>query len=136
MRMMALWVALMVLMAGWLPGQSVPASRPSQEGWEAELEALVGRIAGVQAISGEFVQTRYTPMLRKPMVSSGRIRMAGGVMRWDTEKPSKSVLLIDQEGAKVYLPEQSLLEIYSIDAQTLRMASSPVPDLAAAAGAV
>jgi outer membrane lipoprotein-sorting protein len=125
-----LWVVIGILAllvnAATLLAQGSPTTKPA---WEAELEALTARLADVPAVSGSFTQHRYTPMLRQPLVSSGKVSMAGALMRWDTEKPSSSVLLITPSDARVYLPDQSLLEIYRVDAQAMGLAGSPAPRL-------
>jgi outer membrane lipoprotein-sorting protein len=135
MRLAAM-VCMVALLPALAPAQQVapmpsttqtsPATAPA---WESELEALTARLRDVQAISGKFTQTRHTPMLRRPMVSTGTIRMAGPLMRWDTDKPSRSVLLITPSDARVYLPDQAMLEIYPVDAQAMGLAGSPAPRL-------
>ena len=51
-------------------------------------------------------------------------------MRWDTLKPEHSVLAINPTEAKVYYPDQKVLEIYALDRRLGELAASPLPRLA------
>lgn len=107
------------------------ATAPTTQAAEAtlldELQTLQGKLASVQDLTTTFVQEKHTALLRKPLVSSGRIRMAGRVMRWDTEKPAASSMLITDTSIELFYPKQKLLEIYPVDEQLGRLAASPVP---------
>ena len=92
-----------------------------------ELEALQTKLASIQDFTTEFTQEKHTPLLRKPLISSGQIRMAGQVMRWDTTKPAPSSMLITDKTIELFYPKQKLLEVYPIDDQLGRLAASPVP---------
>src|SRR5262249_19316693 len=73
---------------------------------------------------------KYSTLLKEPMVSSGRLRVRGSVIRWDTAKPRRSVIRIDEQEVRVYYPEDASLEIYTVDAQLRRLTASPLPRLA------
>ena len=95
----------------------------------ARLEALDARVALVRDMTTRFRQEKHTPLMRKPLVSAGFIRVKGSVMRWDTEKPSASIMRIDDKEIRLYYPSDKTLEIYRLDQQMARLAASPLPRL-------
>ena len=109
-----------------------PATQPSVDPalWARmiEIDARAGRI---NSLVGDFEQRKFTPLLRKPLLSTGRVRVKGATMRWDTEKPEKSVLFVTDKEVKIYYPAQASVEIYAIDQRLAELASSPLPRLAA-----
>lgn len=123
-----------------LPAQTLPATNPTSAGAPttrsvvdpqllARLEALDAKVALVRDMTTRFRQEKHTPLMRKPLVSSGLIRVKGSVMRWDTEKPSPSIMRIDDKEIRLYYPGDKTLEIYRLDQQMARMAASPLPRL-------
>ena len=96
----------------------------------AKLTEIDARAAKVRSLSADFEQQKFTALLRKPLISSGRVRVRGQVMRWDTIKPQASVLYIDAHEARVYYPDQKALEIYPLDSRLGELAASPLPRLA------
>jgi outer membrane lipoprotein-sorting protein len=90
----------------------------------------VDRRAGTAAdLVGRFRQEKHTALLKKPLVSSGRIRMKGPVVRWDTESPQPGVLYSDGREIRMYYPKQATLEVYPIDRRLSDLAASPLPRL-------
>ncbi len=106
------------------PPATAPASDPRLL---EELQQLQHKLEQVRDLTTKFTQEKHTPLLRKPLVSTGEIRILGKLMRWDTHKPAPSVMLISEEGIRLYYPKQKLLEIYRLDQQLARLAASPVP---------
>jgi outer membrane lipoprotein-sorting protein len=92
-----------------------------------EIDAKAGKI---QSIVADFRQEKFTALLTKPLISTGTIRVRGAEMRWDTLKPDRSVLAINPAEAKVYYPDQKVLEIYALDRRLGELAASPLPRLA------
>lgn len=101
--------------------------------FRAQLAAVDARAAAVTDLSAEFEQRKHTPLLRKPLVSSGRVRVAGGTTRWDTQSPSPSVLVLTAETLRLYYPEQRALEEYPIAEGLGRLAATPLPRLTSVA---
>jgi len=106
-----------------------PATAPADRALWAKLTDIDARAARVHSLAADFQQQKYTALLRKPLVSSGRVRVKGAVMRWDTQKPEPNVLLIDQHEAKIFYPAQKTIEVYSLDQRLGELASSPLPRL-------
>ena len=96
---------------------------------EALLKDIDRRAAVATDLSGRFTQEKHTALLRKPLVSSGRIRMKGNVVRWDTESPEPAVLRSDGREIRLYYPKQSVVEVYPIDRRLSDLAASPLPRL-------
>jgi outer membrane lipoprotein-sorting protein len=107
-----------------------PASAPSlsPELW-ARMQRINARGLQIASLSADFTQEKHTALLRKPLRSSGRVRVEGSTMRWDTQQPQASVLLITQKQVEVYYPAQKTLEVYTLDQRLGELAASPLPRL-------
>ena len=106
-----------------------PATAPADQALWGRLSQIDNRAGQVKSLSANFEQEKFTALLRKPVVSSGRVRIQGSTMRWDTLKPDPSVLLIDQTQARIYYPAQKTLEVYPLDQRLGELAASPLPRL-------
>jgi outer membrane lipoprotein-sorting protein len=92
----------------------------------ADIDRRAGRAAD---LAGRFRQEKHTALLKKPLVTVGRIRMKGVVVRWDTESPEPGVLHSDGREIRLYYPKQSTVEVYPIDRRLGDLAASPLPRL-------
>lgn len=110
------------------PGSAAPAPAADPE-LDALLEAVDRRAADVRDLRMRFEQDKFTPLLKKPMRSSGAILVMGGRTRWVTEAPHPSVMLIEGKTLRIYYPEQKLLEVYDVDRRLGELAASPLPRL-------
>jgi len=102
--------------------------RSQAEAW-AELYALTERAEPIETYQADFVQKKFTPLLRKPIESKGVVRIAPGVARWDTAPPYASTMFIAAGELWLHYPEQKTLEIYELGDRLDTLAASPVPDL-------
>jgi outer membrane lipoprotein-sorting protein len=93
------------------------------------LESIDARGAGMTDLSAKFTQEKFTALLKKPLVSSGTVKVKGGKVRWDTEKPEPGVLFSDSKEIKLYYPAQKTVEVYPIDQRLSEFAASPLPRL-------
>jgi len=105
---------------------SVAAADPAFDAKLAEIDAKAAQIADYTA---RFEQQKFTPLLRKPLESSGIVRVRGPVVRWDTQKPDPAVLHVDGKEMKLYYPKQNLVEVYPIEARMRDLVASPLPRL-------
>jgi outer membrane lipoprotein-sorting protein len=94
------------------------------------LDALDKKIAAIKDLTADFEQQKKTVLLKKPMVSSGTIKLKGAKTRWDTKKPHETVMTIDASEVRIYYPEQKTVEVYPIQGDMARLASSPLPRMA------
>ncbi len=86
-----------VLLIVLLLAQPVVADAPAKTdpAFEAKLADIDARAGRIQDYTARFEQQKYTALLRKPLVSSGVVKVLGPVVRWDTEKPEPAVLHTD-----------------------------------------
>ncbi|MDB5298596.1 MAG: hypothetical protein JWO87_259 [Phycisphaerales bacterium] len=123
----ALFSAALIAPAG---PASKPAAPPVDEKLWARMTEIDARAGRITSLAADFEQRKYTPLLRKPLVSGGKVRVKGSTMRWDTERPEKSILLVTEKEARLYYPAQSTLELYTLDQRLGELAASPLPRLA------
>jgi outer membrane lipoprotein-sorting protein len=123
--MLGLLLALVLLV-------DAPASRPANldaATWQRMLE-IDGRAGGIKDLSADFEQQKFTAMLKRPLVSSGRVYVRGSTMRWDTRKPEPNELLITDREVRIYYPAQKTIEVYQVQEKLGQLAASPLPRLA------
>jgi outer membrane lipoprotein carrier protein len=94
-----------------------------------EIDARAGRIA---SLSADFQQQKFTALLKKPLISSGSVRVKGSTMRWDTRQPQASVLLVNDREVRIFYPAPApgVVEVYNLDQRVGELAASPLPRLA------
>jgi outer membrane lipoprotein-sorting protein len=92
-----------------------------------QIDAKAGRIADLTA---DFEQKKFTPLLKKPMISTGTVLAKGSAMLWDTRSPEPTIMRVDESQLRIYYPKQKTLEAYPIAGQLSALASSPLPRLA------
>lgn len=107
----------------------IDMSPQEAERW-ARLDYLSALAEKIDTYSAAFTQEKFTPLLREPVVSQGRVQVAGGVARWDTAQPYASIMMAEGGQLKLYYPDQATLEIYDLGDRMDQMAGSPVPDVA------
>lgn len=124
------------------PASSVPATAPaatrpgvdpppgvSPELWR-DLRRIDEKATQIHDLSADFTQEKRTPLLKRPMLSSGQVRVAGGVVRWDTLKPRPTVLWLRGPKVRIYYPDDKLVEEYELGQRLAELAGSPLPRLA------
>lgn len=123
---LAVWLLVGVVPASCL-GQTEP-SRPDtlDEAVWKRLLAFDQKAAAITDLSAEFRQEKFTALLKKPLVSTGRVRMTPAAVRWDTRLPRPSSMLVTGAEIRLHYPEQSLLEIYPVQGRFREIAASPV----------
>jgi outer membrane lipoprotein-sorting protein len=105
------------------------AAAPADPKLDTILNNIDQRAGRTADLAGRFTQEKHTALLRKPLVSSGRIRMKGNVVRWDTEAPEPAVLHSDGREIRLFYPKQAVVEVYPIDRRLSDLAASPLPRL-------
>lgn len=107
-----------------------PASQPVTDPALRERLVRIDRLAAkVEDLTADFEQKKFTPLLRKPLVSKGTIRVKGEAMVWDTKTLEPTQMRIDRQEIRLYYPRQKILEIYPVDRQLGSLAASPLPKL-------
>ena len=124
------WLACLTIAAIAAGPATQPATAPGDEQLWTQLTGIDARAARIKSLKAEFEQQKFTPILRKPLVSAGSVRVRGSRLRWETRSPEPGVLLIDEHEARAYYPSQKTLEIYPLDSRLGELAASPLPRLA------
>jgi outer membrane lipoprotein carrier protein len=111
---------------------SFAAERPAQTGDPApdlnkRLDDLDRRIAQIKDLTANFEQQKKSALLKKPLTSSGTVKVKGPKVYWDTTKPHRTVMTIDTTEVRIYYPEQKTVEIYPVQGDMATLSSSPLP---------
>ena len=109
------------------PAPTKPASM-DETLWR-RLTEIDGRVAKIEDLRGDFTQEKFTPLLKKPLVSRGRVVIKGSRMRWDTAEPRISVMLLSATEITFYYPADKAAEVYPLDQRAGELAASPLPRL-------
>jgi outer membrane lipoprotein-sorting protein len=110
---------------------SAPTSRPANLDpavWQRMLE-IDSRAGKTTDLAADFEQQKFTAMLKKPLVSSGRVYVRGSTMLWDTQKPEPNQLQITDREVRIYYPAQKTIEVYQVKQKLGHLAASPLPRL-------
>lgn len=127
---------MFLMVAGFLTGgvvfaQSPDASHDAEANEDAELskwlDRLDAQIRSISDLTSDFVEEKYTALLKEPMVSRGRVFVKGGRMRWSTISPTESTLYVDESRVALYFPARHTLEVYPLDHRLRSLVVSPIP---------
>jgi outer membrane lipoprotein-sorting protein len=112
------------------------ASVAGQHGSEAQhlqfqrrLQSVDSIAARVKDVKANFKQERKTPLLKRPMTSSGVVQSVAGVIRWDTREPYPSAMVISKDLVELYYPADALIELYPLGQNMRGIVGSPIPRL-------
>ena len=132
MKLVGLCACLLIIAGSAARAADAPVSRPAgvdEKLWDLMVE-IDARGAGIQDLSADFTQEKHTPLLKKPLVSTGHILIKGPVSLWTTMAPEPTVMRIDNKEIRLFYPRQKVLEIYRTDERMGALAASPFPRLA------
>jgi outer membrane lipoprotein-sorting protein len=110
---------------------TAPTSRPANidpPTWQRMLE-IDERAGKITDLAADFEQQKFTAMLKKPLVSSGRVYVRGATMLWDTRRPEANQLRITDREVRIYYPAQSIIEVFQVQQKLGQLAASPLPRL-------
>jgi outer membrane lipoprotein-sorting protein len=111
--------------------QAAPSSQPTDPQLWKEMSVIDAVVGKIKDVSADFEQQKFTPLLKKPLISSGHVLGKTDRTLWTTDKPEPTKMLVDSTSIRIYYPEQMLEEIYPIQGQLGALASSPLPRIAA-----
>ncbi len=147
LRALVAWAWVSVAVAAGQPvnpgGGSPDRTAVVDPALEARLAEIDTRIGAIEDLRAAFEQRRHAPLLKAPMVSSGRVvlkaqqAVSGDAsrlgtpprVRWDTERPRKSVMTIERGEVRIYDPEAAVVEVYSVEGSLGEFSGSPLPRL-------
>ncbi len=124
-------IKLLMLLFALATSATQPATAPVQTDpqlWNRMLE-IDQRASKINSLTASFEQKKFTSLLKRPLVSTGSVRVSGSAMRWDTDKPEPTVMLITEQEVQLYYPNQKIVELYKIDQRLGSLAASPLPRL-------
>jgi outer membrane lipoprotein-sorting protein len=110
---------------------ATPATAPAPvdpELWSM-MSAIDAKVAQITDLRATFTQEKHTPLLKKPLTSTGEVRVKGTRTLWRTDAPERSVMLVDGSEIRLYYPDQRMMEIYPVHGRLGALAASPLPRL-------
>ena len=129
------WHVALVLCLGLLPviARAEPGATDRPAGVDEKLWKLLVEIdargAQVKDLKADFTQQKFTPLLKKPLTSTGTILIKGAASLWTTVQPEPTVMRIDDKQLQLLYPRQKVLEVYPTDQKMASLAASPFPRL-------
>jgi len=93
------------------------------------LQAIDAKVARVKDLTAAFEQKKFSPLLKKPLISKGTIYARNTAMLWDTTTPEPTRMRIDGSSLQIYYPSQKRVEQYPIKGKLAAMAANPLPRL-------
>jgi outer membrane lipoprotein-sorting protein len=114
------------------PPTTLPAAPPAgiDAALWAKMKAIDQTAGKIEDLTADFEQKKTTPLLKKPLVSTGTVWAKGSAMLWDTRGPNPTVMRVDENQVTLYYPDQKTAEVYPLGKQLGELAASPVPRLA------
>ena len=94
---------------------------------QKRLEAVDRLAASITDLTSRFVEQKHTALLKRPMVSKGRVRIKGSHTVWETLEPHRTTTLVDAKRVRIHYPQRRVVEVYPIDDQLRQLFVSPVP---------
>jgi outer membrane lipoprotein-sorting protein len=129
------FVAALLLALGLLapvaPAEQTANDRPAgvdEKLWKLLVE-IDARGARVKDLKADFTQQKFTPLLKKPLTSTGTILIKGSASLWHTTHPEPTVMRIDDKELRLLYPRQQVLEVYPTGQKIASLATSPFPRL-------
>ncbi len=104
-------------------------SESTSDAFDKRLESIDTAMAKVVDVRANFEQRKHTPLLKKPLVSKGTLITRGEAVRWDTQSPRRSTMLVGGGQIKLYYPDDALVEVYQVGGDAKDIASTPMPRL-------
>lgn len=96
--------------------------------WKLLVE-IDARGAQVKDLKADFTQQKFTPLLKKPLTSTGTILIKGSASLWHTTQPEPTVMRIDDKELRLLYPRQKVMEVYPTGQKMASLAASPFPRL-------
>src|SRR5438128_558721 len=63
------------------------------------------KAAAIQDLTADFEQKKFTPLLKKPMTSTGTVWAKQSAMLWETRQPEPTVMRVDEREVSIYYPK-------------------------------
>lgn len=106
-----------------------PAPAPLDPALDKKLTEIDARIGEVKDLTADYEQAKKTPLLKKPLITRGSVKVKGQRTKWETTGDHPTIMTSDPAELRIYYPQQKTVEVYPIDAGMSKMAASPLPRL-------
>ena len=94
------------------------------------LERVDMNLGTVRDLRAEFEQRQQSSLLKRPLVSKGRLWSKDDIVLWETNEPRKIKMLVTKEEVQIFYPDDKLVEVYGLDNRFREAAGGPLPRLA------
>lgn len=107
-RACLIFVAVLAFLPAGALGQEIARELPPAEA-ERVLSEIARAQANVRTIRATIVQRRSSALLKNDSVTEGRLEAKRpNFVRWDVDKPSRSIAWIRPDGVTIYYPDRKL----------------------------
>ncbi|MFO8047875.1 MAG: outer membrane lipoprotein carrier protein LolA, partial [Desulfosudaceae bacterium] len=80
----------------------------SLTGWADDLKDLKDKAEAIHSIEADFIQEKHLEILNEPLISEGKFYFAAPrSLRWEYQKPVRSILLMNDESIHRYAETDS-----------------------------
>lgn len=114
----------------FLHALSQPVWAQPDPGLRQKLQEIEGKTAAVTDLTADFEEQTFSALLRKPIISRGKVKVKGDRSRWDTIEPRPLTMLTSPEEVQIYYPSLGTLEVYPVLDYLRPVVVSPIPRLA------
>jgi outer membrane lipoprotein-sorting protein len=79
-------------------------------GWTSSWDSIQAAADGVKTVQADFTQEKHLPILKKPLISTGRFAyQSPGNLRWEYVRPVRSILLMHDGETRRFLESEGRL---------------------------
>lgn len=115
-----------------VPASSSLAQTPKAstgQAFEALLVRLDEKAHQLRDLRADFEEHKFTKILKRPLVSKGRVTATSAGTRWETLQPFASTTVIGSSEMRIYYPDRKTVEVYPLGAEIGRLFVSPMASI-------
>jgi outer membrane lipoprotein-sorting protein len=106
---------------------TAPTTSPPE--FVQRLRDINARGLKIKDLTADFVQEKRSPLLRKPLISRGRVAAKGDTSLWQTDVPEPTQMTCNPHLLRLYYPARKVVEEYPVTSRLGMLAASPLPSL-------
>lgn len=100
---------------------------PQADPLAAALERLDRQSQAIHDLAADFVEEKFTALLKTPLVSKGNLFVKGERTCWKTTSPRRTTLYTDASRVAIHFPSRHTMEVYPVDRRLRALIVSPIP---------
>jgi len=109
------------------PAPSAPVTASNgDDALERRVAEIDSRIAQIKTLKADFEQTKTTPLLKKPLLSTGTIAVKGLRAKWTTQSPRRSAMTFGAGEIRMFYPQERVVEIYTMPERFRELSGNPL----------